>query len=215
MSARRGVGRRNSPSCRSFSGVPASVRGTKAEIAARASAPMPATAQKVARHPKIWPSQVPNGRPRTVASVSPVKTVAMGRGLAMGRHDRLRHDRSRTKKGAMGDPREHPCRQDQREARREGAKHVPCSEDRHDHHQHSPMRQTARCDRQKRAAESDAERIARDQQPGRRQADAKVACHLREQPHNNKFRKANGKGTDAQGNERGRSRGYPHLARLK
>ena len=52
---------------------------------AKAAIPTSVTAQKVARQPKAWPSQVPKGTPRMLAMVSPVNISGDRRGLLVGR----------------------------------------------------------------------------------------------------------------------------------
>jgi hypothetical protein len=48
-------------------------------MAAAARSPIPETTQNVERQPKAWPSAVPAGTPRILASVSPANSIAMAR----------------------------------------------------------------------------------------------------------------------------------------
>ena len=61
----------------------AGIRGTHRASAATARNPIPVTAQNVARQPSAWPRKVPNGTPRTLASVSPanIRAIAEARWL--------------------------------------------------------------------------------------------------------------------------------------
>ncbi|GGY16440.1 hypothetical protein GCM10011289_19630 [Paludibacterium paludis] len=53
--------------------------GTLARISSKAATPRSATAAKVARQPAHWPSRVPPGTPRMLASVMPEKVSAIAR----------------------------------------------------------------------------------------------------------------------------------------
>ena len=50
----------------------------------KAARPTRVTAQKVARQPKAWPSQVPKGTPRMLAMVSPVNISAIAEAFLLG-----------------------------------------------------------------------------------------------------------------------------------
>lgn len=53
-------------------------------MTAKAAMPTSVTAQKVARQPKAWPSQVPKGTPRILATVSPVNISAIAEAFLLG-----------------------------------------------------------------------------------------------------------------------------------
>lgn len=53
-------------------------------MAAKATRPRPATAQKVARQPKVWPMKVPSGTPVTMATVSPMNIMEMAEARLSG-----------------------------------------------------------------------------------------------------------------------------------
>ena len=121
-----------------------------------------------------------------------------GRGLLVGGHEARRHNGADTEKGAMRERRQHAGCHQRRVIRRDGTGEITEGEDDHEREKHRLARPAACESGEQRRTDHDAERVAGNEQARRRDRDAEIGAHLKQQAHDDEFGDADAEGTGRQ-----------------